>query len=197
MSVDLTDLRINGDSIMPMDFGGLMTSALGGPTDRIARLGSRYMAEISTPAMRIEPDGRRWAARLLRARRDGGIISIHQPGLKIGSPGTPVVATLTSSGRSIPISGLTPRYAIREGQWLNYYDADGQRYADQVQAEVIANGSGVATVTIQELLRVPIAAASVIELAAPCIEGWIEGDFSIQRTVDYVARFSFTVSEKA
>jgi hypothetical protein len=196
MSVDLTELKISGDSIMPLDFGGLMPSALGGSTDRIDRLGTRYMAQIDTPAMRLEPDGRRWSARLLRARREGALIEIHQPDFDAGAPGAPVVASDTASGRSIPISGLTPHYAVREGQWLNYV-VDGQRYLDQVTAQVLANASGVATITIQNLLRVPLTAGDTIVLAKPCIEGWIEGDFGIARSVDRITSFSFTLSEKA
>lgn len=197
MSIDLTDLRISGDAITPLEFGGLLPSALGGATARVERLGDRYSAEVTTPPMRIEPDGRRWSARLMRARKEGGIVEIHQPDLNIGAPGVPVVTSDTAAGKSIPITGLTPNYAIREGQWLNYFDVTGQRYLDQVTAEVIANGSGAATVTIQNLLRTPILAGSSINLAKPGIEGWIEGDFSIGRSVDRITSFSFVISEKA
>jgi hypothetical protein len=197
MIIDLTDLKINGDEIMPLEFGGLMPSALGGATERIERLGDRYMANVGTPMMRIEPDGRRWSAKLLAARKVGAIVEIHQPDLAIGAPGTPVVATTTASGRTIPISGLTPGYAIRQGQWFNYYDGDGQRYLEQAVEQVIANGSGLATVTLQNLLRVSVASASSINLAKPCIEGWIDGDFGIPRTIDRTTSFSFTIVEKA
>lgn len=196
MSVDLTGLKINGDSIAPLDFGGLMPSALGGSTDRIDRLGSRYMVEVSTPPMRIEPEGRRWSARLQRARREGAILEIHQPDFDIGAPGVPVVSANTASGRSIPVSGLTPNFPVREGQWLNYV-VGGQRYLDQVVTQVSADAAGAATLTIQNLLRVPLTIGDTIDLATPCIEGWIEGDFSIPRNIDRNTSFSFTVSEKA
>lgn len=196
MSVDLTELHINGDAIMPLDFGGYMPSALGGSTSRFGRLGDRYSAQIATPPMRIEPRGRQWAARLLRARKEGGIVLIHQPDLKIGAPGTPVVASSVAAGRQVPISGLTPGYAIREGQWLNLI-IGGQRYADQAEAQVIASASGTATITLQNLIRAPLTAGLVVDLARPCLEGWIEGDFSIPRSVDRLTSFSFTISEKA
>lgn len=196
MSIDLTDLQINGDEIMPLDFGGLLPSALGGATERIERLGDRYSWSGSTPPMRIEPDGRRWSARALRARKEGAILEIHQPDFSVGAPGTPVVATTTLSGKSIPISGLTPFYAIREGQWLNYI-VDGQRYLDQATEQVIADVAGAATVNIQNLVRVPLNAGDEIELAKPCIEGWIDGDFTIPRTIDRMTSFSFTIAEKA
>lgn len=197
MSIDLAELKINGDEIAPLEFGGLMPSALGGATERIERMGDRYSWAGSTPPMRIEPDGRRWSARAFRARKVGAIIEIHQPDFNVGAPGTPVVGTTTLSGKAIPISGLTPHYAIREGQWLNYYDEDGQRYLDQVVDQVIADADGDATVTIQNLLRVPITVGDPIELARPCIEGWIDGDFSIPRTLDRMTSFNLAIVEKA
>jgi hypothetical protein len=197
MSVDLTDLRISGDAIMPLLYGGLLTSALGGATARIERLGDRYSAEVSTPAMPIEPDGRRWSARLQKALREGGRIGIYQFGLNIGAPGAPEVATTTASGRMIPVTGLTPYYAVREGQWFNYFDGDGQRYLEQAAEQVIADASGELELPLQNLLRVPLTAGSSIDLAAPCIEGWIEGDFSIPRSVERITSFAFTISEKA
>lgn len=196
MSIDLTDIKISGDAIVPHIFGGLLPSALGGATARIERLGDRYSAEVSTPAMPIEPDGRRWSARLQRALREGGIVLIHQPDLNIGAPGSPVVSADTASGRTIAITGLTPHYAVREGQWLNVIHA-GQRYLDQVTEQVIADASGNATVTIQNLIRTPLTIGDTIDLATPSIEGWIDGDFSIPRSVDRITSFSFVISEKA
>lgn len=194
MSIDLTDLKISGDELVPLTMGGLME---GYSSDAyVGRMGDRWQVSVTTPPARIEPDGRRWSARLFRARQEGGIVTLHQPDLNIGAPGSPVVASTTASGRSIPISGLTPYYAIREGQWLNYI-VSGQRYLDQVTEQVIADASGNATVTIQNLIRTPLTAGDEIDLATPCIEGWIKGDFSIPRTVERLTSFSFVISEKA
>jgi len=195
-SIDLTELRIRDDEITPLEFGGFLPSALGGSTDRLERLGDRYAAQVSTPPMYVEPDGRRWSARLQQARRFGAVISIHQPGFNVGAPGLPTVAEDVEGGRTIPLAGLTPYYAIREGQWLNYFDATGQRYLDQVVSQVIANAAGEAEIALQKLLRVELEEGAEISFR-PCIEGWIEGDFSIARPVDRVTSFSFTVSEKA
>jgi hypothetical protein len=197
MSVDLTDLKVSGDAIVPLEFGGLLPSALGGATARIERMGDRYSVQVSTPPMKIEPDGRRWSARLMKARREGGIVEIHQPDLNIGAPGSPVVSATTANGRSIPVSGLTPYYAVREGQWFNYFDAAGQRYLEQAAEQVIADASGELELPLQNLLRIPLTAGWSINLAKPCIEGWIEGDFSIPRAVERITSFNFVVSEKA
>lgn len=195
MSVDLTELRIRGDALTMISAGGLLRSALNNVTDRVERLGDCWGAPVETPSMHIEPDGRRWSARLVRAVKEGGIVRIHQPGFAIGAPGSPTVATDTAGGRTIPLAGLTPHYAIREGQWLNYLVA-GRYYLDQVREQVIADADGEATVTLQNLLRAPLEVGDVIELARPRLEGWIEGDFSIPRDVERVTSFNFTITEK-
>jgi len=195
MSVDLTELKIRGDAITAISAGGLLRSALNNVTDRIERLGDCWGAPVETPSMLIEPDGRRWSARLARAFKEGGIVSIHQPGFSVGAPGGAVVAADTAGGRMLPLTGLTPYYAIREGQWLNYIVA-GQRYLDQVREQVIADAAGEATLTLQNLLRVPLVEGDAIDLATPALEGWMEGDFSIPRGVDRTTSFSFTITEK-
>lgn len=194
MSVDLAELHINGDELIPLTMGGLMEGFTS--DDYMGRMGDRWAAQVTTPAMHIEPEGRRWSARLLRARREGAIVKIYQPDFDIRAPGSPTVATNTPSGRSIPLTGLEPHYVIREGQWFNYI-VDGQRYLDQVTAEVIADGDGDATIVIQNLIRVPLTAGDEIDLAKPRLEGWIKGELPIQRSVDRVTSFSFLVSEKA
>lgn len=193
MSVDLTGLKINGDELIPLTMGGLMEGF--SRDDYLGRLGDRWAAQVSTPAMHIEPDGRRWSARLNRARKEGAILTIHQPGFSVGIPGSPVVATSTASGRTIPVEGLTPYYAIREGQWFNYI-VDGQLYLDQIEQQVIADAAGEAEIDIGNLLRVPLTAGDTISFD-PRIEGWIKGDFSIPRSVEGVTTFNFLVSEKA
>jgi hypothetical protein len=193
MSVDLTDLHINGDELLPLTLGGLMEGFSN--DDYLGRLGDRWAAQISTPPMRIEPDGRLWSARLNRARKEGAIIKIYQPGFVVGAPGSPVVASSTASGRIIPLQGLTPGYAIREGQWFNYI-VDGQLYLDQTEEQAIADASGEAEITLSNLIRSPLTFGDAVSFV-PKIEGWIKGEFSIPRSVDGVTSFSFLVSEKA
>lgn len=193
MSVDLTELHINGDELIPLTMGGLMEGF--SSDDYLGRLGDRWAAQVSTPAMPIEPDGRRWSARLTRARKEGAIIKIHQPGFSIGSPGLPEVASDTASGRTILMTGLTPRYPVREGQWLNYI-VGGQLYLDHAEQEAVADASGDVEVTIANLIRTPLTAGDTISFD-PKIEGWIKGEFSISRSIERMTAFSFLVSERA
>lgn len=196
MAVDLTALPIAACTPTLMEFGGLLTPALGGPVQRIDRLGSRWAFAFETASMPVEPAGRQWAARLARAKREGALLRITQPGLVIGTPGTPVVATNIASGRLVGLSGLTAGYVVREGQWISLV-VGGQRYADQVTTAATASGSGTVTLQLQNLLRVPLAGGEVVEIASPKVEGWIEGDFGWDVPKSRMARFGFTVREAA
>lgn len=196
MSFDLTGIPIASAVIRPRIFGGLLTPALGGPVQRLDRLGSRYAMAFTTAPMRMEPEGRRWAAMLMRALKEGAICEAPQPDFDVGAPGLPTVATNTASGKVVPITGATPNYTIRMGQWLTIVHG-GQRYFDQATEQVILNASGAGSITIQHLLRTPITAGDVVELGIPKIEGWIEDAFEYTLNNDRTTQFQFTVAEAA
>lgn len=162
----------------------------------IHRLGDRWAAEVAGPTMRVEPDGRRWHAKLVQGKRLGVIVPMLQPGFDIGSPGAPTISADTSEGREIPVTGGKPRYVVREGQWLNYFDSDGQAYLDQVVEQVTLDGNGAGTIKIQNLLRVALSEDDPIELAEPVIEGWLIGEIPMPRPAEKTTSFSFRVEEK-
>jgi hypothetical protein len=142
------------------------------------------------------------AARLklytVRYGGDGGTIYVGEPNVsrRPPLPGSPVVSSSTASGRSLPLSGLTPFYPIRRGQWLSIVQG-GVRYLDRVTIAATASSSGTATVAIENLLRVPVSAGAQVELAAPKIEGLLELTADPQWSVDdqLTAFFQFTVTE--
>lgn len=193
--VDLSDLPIRHCVITPVDFGAPVEPATGGRRTWVDRMGSRWLATFETPPMRIEPDARLWLEKLNRARRLGAVISVEQPGLNVGTPGSPVVRADTPTGRVIPLKGLTPNYAIKSGTWISII-VDGQRYLDQVTAQVIANGSGEADVPIQNLIREPLSTNDVVEISLPKIEGALENLTGGDWTVERVTSFTFTVTEE-
>ncbi len=193
MSIDFTGLPIRASVMSRQRFGGKLQGALGGPVQHIDRAGDRYSQAIETPPMRVQPDAREWHAKLLTAEKEGGLFRISQPNFDVGNPGSPVVAAATPAGTSVPVSGLTPGYTVRGGQWLSIVHA-GRRYVDQARAAVSADGGGNVVIVLQNLLRVPLSAGDVVELAAPKIEGSIEGvplDLPVTRTTS----FSFRVDE--
>jgi hypothetical protein len=193
-SIDLTSLRIASAVPTPYAFSGWRQPGLGGALSYEGRLGDRWMMTVRTPMMKVEPDWRRLSALFDDAERLGGIIEIPQPDFNVGAPGTPLVSATTASGRSIPIDGLTPNYAIKAGQWLNYTKG-GVIYADRVAEQVIANGSGQATVRLRNLLRVSLADGDVIELGGPKMEGAIQVTSRPPLEVERVTSIEFTVTE--
>lgn len=195
-SVDLTGLPIRSASPALVDFGGMITPALGGPVQRIDRLGSRWAWTFETRPMAIEPDGRRWAALYALAKKNGALIPVKQPNLPIGSPGNTVVTTNTAAGKVVPVSGGAPGYPVRQGQWLSIVRA-GQRYLDMVAADVALDLGGGNFVSIVNLLRTPIVTGDAVELAAPKIEGWIDGPASWPLESSRLTAFTFTVVEAA
>lgn len=193
MSVDLSALPLRRMAPMPVRPGGRVASPLNGATTFIDRLGARWSFECQTPPMPLEPDGRRWAARLMEASRLGGRIRIAQPGFNTSAPGTPVVASATAAGRLVPLSGVQPGYAFREGQWVSII-IGGQRYADQIAEQAIASTSGTVTIRLQNLLRKPLAGGETVEVLA-VVEGAIQLSDGWNVDNDEVVSFSFTITE--
>ena len=158
-------------------------------------LGDRWRMVVRTREMKAEPDCRRAGALLDRARRLGGYIKIPQLDLNISAPGLPEIATTTSAGRSVPITGLTPGCPLREGQWLSVI-AGGRRYADKVAAQVIADASGQADVEIENLIRKTMTAGDTVEVAAPMIEGAVEITYRPPQVIERTGYFEFIITER-
>lgn len=162
--------------------------------DYIPRKGSRY-----TVGFRFGPytadEGNVMVSRLL-AGKQGGIrvkLPLLQPQ---GSPGAPVLASSVSGGRLLPLSGLTPNYPILEGYWLSLVK-DGQHFLHNVGIGATANGSGQATIELNELVRDSFPAGTVVHLAQPQVQGLLVGDdwswdFDVQRIVS----IEFTLKEQ-
>lgn len=194
--IDLTGLHIATATPRLVEFGGLLTPALGGPVQRVDRLGTRWAMTFQTPPMRLEPAGREWASRIARAKLEGASITVPQPGLLIDFPGAPVVAAGVISGRQVQIGGLPAGYPIRRGQWITLVH-DARRYLDQVVNDVVAANNGTATVTLQNLLRSPMTAGDQVLIAAPKIEGWIQDATEWPIQTNRTTAFTFTIAEAA
>lgn len=158
-----------------LDFGVTQTPAFGGASQRSERLGSRYALDVQMPAMEAEPDGRIWVSRLMRGLKDGVVFEWPQPDFNVMAPGTPFVKTATAGGTSLPLKGLTPYYPIREGQFFSIIHSS-RRYLHAAATQVIADGSGDATVTLSVMLRTNVAVNDVVEIGRPMIEGRLVGD---------------------
>lgn len=193
--IDLTDIRLANATPAVVDFGGTLTPALGGPRQRINRLGTRWSFAMETPMLEADPDLRIWASRLARAKLETGLIWIPEPDLVFGPEGAPRVAQAVAGGTSLPLSGLSARLAIPEGKWLSIIH-DGRRYVYRVARDMAATAGGTVALPIYPLLRTRLAAGDVVELARPKVQGEIDGEFSWDVPVSRFASLSFTIAEE-
>lgn len=193
-SIDFTGLPIASAVPTPFSFSRWRRPGLGGAITYQGRLGDRWSFTFRTPLMPIEPDWRRWSALFDDAERLGGVFDIPQPEFSVGAPGTVLVDADTASGRTVPLKGLTPSYAIKAGQWISFV-SDGYRYADRVVEQVIADSTGDATVRIRNLLRAPLSEDDVVELGSPKIEGAVEVVSRPPLEIEHVTAIEFIVTE--
>jgi hypothetical protein len=160
--------------------------------DYIARKGSRYRVGF-TYRPRTLDERRVMVARLIAAKQSA--IRVALPLLQPqGSPGTPVVAS--ASGRTLALSGLTPGYAILEGYWLSIVKS-GQHFLHNIRTGATADGGGLASVELNELLRDTFAVGATVNLAVPRVEGLLIGDeWSWQFAPDLIVDIEFAIEER-
>lgn len=185
-------------NVLLRDFGTVLTPFLGGPDQRINRLGTRFALRVTLPPLDTKDEALIVQSRLLRAREDRLRMDWPQPGFDTGYSGAPIVAAAVASGTTLPLAGLIPGYVIREGQFLSIIHAC-RRYVHMFAVNRAVAGDGSVTATIWPMLRTPLSIADIVEIAVPKIEGLVSPgeEVSWQISVDRMASFSFTISEGA
>ena len=178
--------------VSPVSNANELRSAFGGSLQRIQRKGTTFKAEFQLPAMRYA-DALEWVG--LKVEGDTVLMGVPQPGVDTGAPGTPLVNGASQAGSSLIIDGLTPQYVVGIGRFISVV-TDSRRYLYEVAADVIANGSGEATVTLTTMLRTPPANNDVVEIAEPKIEGYatVTGGWSVD--IARVVGLAFSVEER-
>lgn len=171
-----------------LDWGGVLSPPLGGPTQTLLRLGTRFTAEFQVPKMWAEPLGRIWVSRLLQAKIQGGMLPIFQDGFDAGAPGVPVIDGAGQSGSTIALKGFTPYYAVREGQFFNLIHGD-RRYLHMATAQAIADASGAVNLPILPMLRIIPDDGDGCSFGRPMLQGSISGNqakwtVNLEQTVD-------------
>lgn len=167
---------------------------LGGPQTRVSRLGDRWGMAVETYPAVYADEGRVYLSRLLRGMTDTVVIAIPEPGMSGRDYGAPVVSA-QASGRNLPVSGFGNGRVVEEGKFLSVI-IGGQRFVYQTTAEVTANGSGVAVLPIYPTLRRQPNVGAVVELSAPKIEGFVQGnEQSWQVSRSKRLGFSFAIME--
>jgi hypothetical protein len=164
----------NGADVALMDCGGFLTPGLGGPVQRINRIGSRFRISVTLPPLRLK-DGRKWVARLVRGRSEGVRLPYPLLGFDPGAPGTVRINGAGQTGTSLIVDGATPQYVFREGQPFSI-ETGGKHHLYLVATETIANSSGQATLPITPMLRRAHADNDLCHFGKPMIEGFVMGD---------------------
>lgn len=180
-AIDLPPLpRLAMVEVELMDFGGDLTSPLGGPTQRILRLGSRFMARVQMPALDLACAGA-WLAVRNRAKAEGLPVRMGIKQLGDGSvAGTP--NAVAGAGTELELSAPGATVGL-----LFSFVKSGVSYLHQVTAV-----AGV-DINVAPALRADPAGLA-LEFAAPEIEGLMNSaSWSVA-----MARFAgqtFTVTE--
>ena len=92
MTISLpTDPKPNGATPVLRDFGGVLTPFLGGPEQRINRVGTRFGLRVTMPPLESSVDGRLFVARLNQAKTDRLVMEWPLLDFDPGSPGSPAI----------------------------------------------------------------------------------------------------------
>lgn len=185
-------------TVLLRDFGTVLTPFLGGPEQRINRVGTRFGLKLEMPPLDIEDGGMVYLSRLLQGRLSTVILPWPLLDFDPGTPGAPLVSANVASGTSIPLKGLTAGYQVQEGQFFSIIHS-GRRYIYMFTAAGTASAGGNLTASIFPMLRTPLSTNDVVEIAQPMIEGLVlPGDeLSWQIGLDNARAFAFSVMEAA
>jgi hypothetical protein len=178
-----------------LDFGAILAPPLGGPLQKVERLGSRFKVSFQMPPMRGD-DGRAWLSALLRGKREGARIKFPLLDFDPGAPGSPLVNGASQAGLLLDVDGATANYVFRNGQPFSIFTGS-RHYLHFVTAETIANSSGVAAdLPIFPALRKSPADNSPLYFHKPMVEGFILGDeWGWQMALDHNLGFQFEIME--
>lgn len=178
-----------------IDFGAFLTPSLGGPIQRVERMGSRFKIACAMPPMPNPILGRQWVSRLIRGKQEGARMPWPLQGFDPGTPGDILVSAAGAAGRSLPIKTATPNYVFREGQFFSIV-ISAKHYLYMVTAETFASATGTATLPIEPMLRVSPPLNAVCHFGKPMVEGFIQGDsFAWEMSLAHFVGMSFELTE--
>ncbi len=184
----------NGADIGLLDFGSLLTPALGGPVQRVNRLGSRFRISVSMPPMTTKT-ARAWIARLVMAKTEGARMPLPLLDFNPGAPGTPLITGAGQAGTTLNIDGATPGYAFREGQMFSILTG-GKHHLYMLAAETIVGALGTAALPLTTALRRQHADNDPLHVTQPMIEGFVGGDeFMWNLSLERLISLQFEIAE--
>ncbi|QBX38675.1 hypothetical protein E4M02_11170 [Brevundimonas sp. S30B] len=167
----------------------------GGPESMIQRLGTRSAMSIDIPPVSSGACGPALIADLLRARTEGALVRIPEPKLPEKDYGTSLIAGSGQTGSNLVVGGVPAGTVVPKGKWLSVIIA-GRRYAYVITAAATSDGGALVTLPIWPMIRRSPPHLAVVELAAPKMEGFVQG--VVERDVQSIGAISvaFTITER-
>lgn len=168
--------------------------AFGGATQRIARSGSHWAFDVEMPPM-SHAQALDWVNIL--DETDTCILRLPEPGITIGSPGTPLVNGASQTGTSLITDAWGASYAIPKGKFVGV-TVSGLQYLYQTTTAVTASGGGAATLVLRPMLRASPADNAALIINPATVEGFVSlSDGSMNISVNrLVEGFTFTIEER-
>jgi hypothetical protein len=108
--------------------------------------------------------------------------------------GVPLVDGASPAGAVIPLKGLLPGYAFREGQPLAVI-SDGVGYIHRASEPAIAENDGTLLLPVFPLTRTAFVNNDVVEIEHPRIRGVLSWDGASQGSMGS-RPFQFTITER-
>ncbi|MHB8283902.1 MAG: hypothetical protein ACYDD1_04425 [Caulobacteraceae bacterium] len=180
-----------------------MSGPLGGPTQRVLRVGSRFKVDFTFGDMTYD-QARQWIARTLAAEAAPAAMIFPQRGFRATSPdgvGSTVSVkgaqtATTNTGGVLSIKGGLAGFELVSGQFFHINaTVDGRRYLHQIRDDATFAADGTATLAIQPPLRFVPADGDTTEWVNPMMEGFITTGWTW--TIELVRRvgLKFTLTE--
>ena len=158
-----------------------MSGPLGGATQRVLRVGSRFKVSYEFPPMQYEA-GRQWLARLISAEASPAAILFPQRGFQPYSPNAtgqtvavngPQTST-TNTGGVLSIKNGQAGFELVSGQFFHINaSVDGRRYLHQLRDDATVGTDGTVTLNIQPPLRFVPADGDTLEWVNVMLEGFV------------------------
>lgn len=159
----------------PLRASNDLQSPLGGKTQRINRLGDRFIFEVTMPPMDRDV-AEVWIADLLQGIGSSVSLEWPQPLGGVGAPGTPVVNGAGQAGMAMNLRGFSNGYVLKKGRFVSLVSG-GRRQMVNISAQATASAGGFAAVQFWPMLRFSPVDGAAVEVAQPIIEGLLQDDF--------------------
>lgn len=180
-----------------VDFGVFLTPPLGGPVQRVDRMGNRFRLSVSMPPMDNKADGRVWVSRLIRGKAEGARMQFPLLGSVSEIAGSPLVNGSGQSGRILNIRGAAVGDVFREGQFFSILTG-GRHHLVSVDADTVVGGGGTAALPISPMIRVAHLDGDIIYTTQPMFEGFILGEEQAwSMSVEHHIGINFAIVEAA